>query len=111
MVDPDNAWDRKYIDGDPAKGRTKWFGIVVPAYLLDGWHGAKLLRQGFQYLTVYCGTVVGFLLYPDVNFWIVFLSGLICFSILNHYSHNVWFFDGILLKRYWKKSKKTVDKL
>lgn len=105
MMDPDDTWSRKYVNGDPKQGRKKWLGIVIPAFVLDGWHGAKIIRQGFQFLTVFSGLLVGYLLFPFTPLWIVFVSGLICFAILNHYSHNVWFFDGMLLKKYWEKPK------
>lgn len=31
-------WTRKWIGGDPANGRKKKWGIVVPVFFLDGWH-------------------------------------------------------------------------
>ena len=104
MVDPDDAWERKYNkDGT----RKKWLGYIIkPAFVFDGWHGAKIIRQGFQYLTVFSGLVVGYLSLPFyVPLWIIFVSGLICFALFNHFAHNVWFFDGMLLKKYWKKPK------
>ena len=115
MIDPDDTWKRKYNEDGT---RKKWLGfIVIPAFVLDGWHGAKIVRQGFQYLTVFCGFMVGYLLFPFTPIWIVFVSGLISFAILNHFSHNVWFFDGMMLKKWWiergkeEKIKKLLDKL
>lgn len=106
MMDPDVTWDRKYVNSDPGQGRKKWFGIIIPAFIFDGWHGAKIIRQGFQYLTVFSGLVVGYLSLPFyIPLWIIFVSGLICFALFNHFAHNVWFFDGMLLKKYWKKPK------
>ena len=118
MQDPDDTWERKYEwNYDKMEHiHKKWHGIRIPAFVFDGWHGMKIIRQGFQYLTVFSGVVVGFLLLSSISLWSVFLGGLICFAILNHYSHNVWFFDGILLKQWWidrgkeKIIKKFLDK-
>ena len=124
MKDPDDTWKRKYVwlpggrDGDVRVGRQMWLGFIVkPSFVLDGWHGAKIIRQGFQYLTVFCGFMVGYLLVPLTPIWIVFVSGLVSFAILNYYSHNVWFFDGMMLKEWWiergkeEKIFKLLDKL
>ncbi len=35
-------WKRKYVDGDPLKGRVKWFGrFNKPVQLIDGFHFSK----------------------------------------------------------------------
>ena len=103
MVVPDDAWGRKYVDDNTLKGRKKWHGILIPAFVFDAWHGAKIIRQGFQYLTVFSGLVVGYLLLPFyVPLWIIFVSGLFCFALFNHFAHK-WFFDGILLKKWWNE--------
>lgn len=37
-------WTRKYIDGDPNKGRKKFFWIfAIPVFVFDLWHLAKFL--------------------------------------------------------------------
>jgi hypothetical protein len=100
MIDPDDAWERKYNEDGK---RKKWLGFIIkPAFVFDGWHGAKILRQFFQYLTVFTGIVVGYLL-PSILLWCVFVGGFVSFAILNYYSHNTWFFDGMLLKDWWNK--------
>jgi hypothetical protein len=36
------SWKNKYVDGEPIKGRKKWFWkINVPVQFLDAWHCTK----------------------------------------------------------------------
>ena len=38
------SWKNKYVDGDPKKGRVKWFWIInKPVQLTDAFHFFKML--------------------------------------------------------------------
>jgi len=41
-------WTRKYVEGDPAKGRKKFWVFDIPALMFDGWHLTKAVRQYFM---------------------------------------------------------------
>ncbi len=41
---PAISWRNKYIDGDPAKGRKKLWGIQIPVIFTDGWHAIKAVK-------------------------------------------------------------------
>lgn len=42
------SWRNKYVDGDPSKGRVKWFwGINKPVQITDAWHFFKMLMIVF----------------------------------------------------------------
>ena len=128
MKDPDDTWKRKYVwlpagrDGDVNIGRKKWLGIIIPAFLLDGWHGAKIIRQGFQYMTYFVGILGGYVLAADLSVtlqiwsWLFFI-GMILFGVTNFLTHEIYVFKGVLRKEWWikrgkeEKIKKLLDKL
>lgn len=68
----EQSWRNKYIDGDPKKGRVKWFwGINKPVQLTDAWHLFKMLMIIFtaaailtfpHQLTSFCGYVIWFII-------------------------------------------------
>jgi len=39
----DVSWRNKYKLGDPRYGRKKFLGVVIPVFLLDGWHFSKMI--------------------------------------------------------------------
>jgi hypothetical protein len=100
MKDPDTTWKRKYIwlpagrDGETKAGRKKFLGIIIPAFFFDGWHGAKIIRQFFQYLTIYVGINSGIA--------IPFILGLLLFMISNQITHSHLFYGGMFLKKWWE---------
>ena len=93
MMSTDDTWQRKYVLGDTALGYKKIFGITCPAFFFDGWHGAKIVRQFTQYLTIYTAAQT------EATFPI--LLGLILFGISNYTIHSVLFFEGMFLKKWW----------
>jgi len=108
MVDPDSAWERKYNEDGT---RKKWLGFIVkPAFMFDGWHGAKIIRQGFQYLTYFVGILGGYVLAVismTLQTWSwVFFSGLILFGVTNFLTHEIYVFKGLLRKEWWIKRGK-----
>lgn len=94
MQDPAETWIRKYVNNDPSQGRKKMFGMPIPAFMFDGWHGAKFTRQIFQYLTIYAA------IYSGLE--IPFLLGFALFGISNYVSHSKLFYGGMLLKSWWQ---------
>jgi hypothetical protein len=100
MRDPDTTWKRKYVwlpagrDGETKAGRKKFFGIIIPAFFFDGWHGAKFIRQFFQYLTIYVGVHSG------IEF--TFILGLLLFATSNQIIHSELFYGGMFLKKWWE---------
>ena len=105
MQDPDDTWKRKYEwDYDGTKlGRKKWFGIPIPSAFLDGWHGVKMIRQFFQYLTYFAGVVGGYVLmtltFPA--WFLLFVVTLIVFAVTNYLTHEVYVFKGVIKKQWW----------
>lgn len=58
------SWKNKYIDGDPSKGRVKWFfGLAKPVQLTDAFHFFKMFMIIFICLSIItfdkCSTLVG----------------------------------------------------
>ena len=104
MQDPDDTWERKYYwsnDGEKL-GRKTWMWLPVPAFIYDGWHGSKILRQFFQYLTVFSGIIGGIFLEVGLSsLIIIFLIGILVYGTANHFVHNVFFFDGMIRKEWW----------
>lgn len=100
MVDPDTVWRRKYDENGKLK---KWAGIPIPPLFFDGWHGFKVLRQFFQYLTFYFGVTLGYnLSNMDFYKWFVwFILFMLIFAITNYITHEIYFFKGLLLKKWW----------
>ncbi len=50
------SWKNKYVDGDPEKGRIKWFfGINKPVQLTDAFHFFKMFMIIFICLAIVCG--------------------------------------------------------
>lgn len=100
MKDPDSTWKRKYTwlpagrDGETNVGRKKIFGIIIPAFCFDGWHGAKIIRQFFQYLTIYAG------IHSGIEF--TFILGLLLFMGSNLIIHSELFYGGMFLKKWWE---------
>jgi hypothetical protein len=86
-----DVWKRKYNEDGT---RKKFLGIILPAFVFDGWHGAKIIRQFFQYLTIYAGVHSG-IEFP-------FILGLILFMISNLMTHSHLFYGGMFLKKWWK---------
>lgn len=91
MMDPDETWKRKYNEDGT---RKKFIGILYPAFIYDGWHGAKIIRQFFQYLTIYTGVHSG-IAFP-------FILGLVLFMVSNLITHSHLFYGGMFLKKWWK---------
>lgn len=51
--DGEISWKNKYIDGDPSKGRVKWyFGVNKPVQITDAFHFFKMLMITFICLSV-----------------------------------------------------------
>jgi hypothetical protein len=100
MKDPDTTWKRKYVwlpagrDGETKAGRKKFLGIIIPAFFFDGWHGAKIIRQFFQFLTIYVGI--------NSEIAIPFIIGLILFTVANQITHSHLFYGGMFLKKWWE---------
>jgi hypothetical protein len=100
MKDPDSTWKRKYVwlpagrDGETRVGRKKFFGIIIPAFCFDGWHGAKITRQFFQYLTIYAS------IHSGIEF--TFILGLLLFMGSNLIIHSELFYGGMFLKKWWE---------
>lgn len=47
------SWKNKYVDGDPKKGRVKWFWIInKPVQLTDAFHFFKMLMIIFICLSI-----------------------------------------------------------
>jgi len=115
LMDPDDTWKRKYVDGDSAKGRKKWLGFPISTFVYDGWHLAKMIRQGFQYLTFFVGLLGGYVLttltFP--GWFLLFVIGFIVFGVTNYLTHEVYVFKGLLMKAWWQKrgKEKTIKKL
>ena len=91
MMDPKETWKRKYNEDST---RKKFLGIILPAFIFDGWHGAKITRQFFQYLTIYVGINSGIA--------IPFILGLVLFMTSNLITHSHLFYGGMFLKKWWK---------
>ena len=115
MMDPDDTWKRKYIidENGVIIGRKKWFGIPVPALFLDGWHGAKFIRQIFQYLTWFAGLLSGiFLLLAGkatfLSLFFLFFIAFTLFGITNHLTHEVYVFKDVLKKEWWKSKEDKI---
>lgn len=111
MMDPDDTWKRKYYWSKEGEnlGRKKWMGIPVPAFIYDGWHGAKIIRQFFQYLTVFTGILAGVVL-PTLTFpewFLLFVIALVVFALTNQLTHSVYIFDGIIKKSWWIERQKS----
>lgn len=107
MMDPDYTWKRKYNEDG---SRKKWFGIIVkPAFVFDGWHGAKFIRQFFQYLTAFTTFCAGYILATmqiemTLQIWSwFFFGGLIIFGVTNFLTHEVYVFKGMIRKEWWIK--------
>lgn len=115
MEDPDDTWKRKYKwdeDGNNM-GRKKWMGFPIPAFVFDGWHGVKIARQLFQYLTYFTGVIGGYVLvtltFP--GWFLLFVSALVVFGITNYLTHEVYVFKGLILKEWWiEKGKEEIIK-
>lgn len=70
--------NRKYRGGDPANGRKRFLGVVLPAALFDGWHFWKSIMvtaicalaaanlEAFLFLGA--GWLLGWWLMYDVNY-------------------------------------------
>lgn len=100
MMDPNDTWKRKYVmlpagrDNEYKSGRKKFFGIIIPAFFFDGWHGAKIIRQIFQFLTIYTAA--------QFNFAFPFIICIILLGISNYFIHSHLFYGGMFLKEWWK---------
>ena len=106
MQDPDDTWKRRYYwDENGNKiGRKFW-----PAFIYDGWHGAKIIRQFFQYLTWLVGVFTGVVLTITLTFsqWVVFFfATLVLFAVTNHLTHEEYVFKGVIKKEWWIKREK-----
>ena len=120
MLDPDNTWQRKYnrvindAYNDYIYFRKKWYGIPIPAFIFDGWHGAKFIRQCFQYMTWFAGVLIGYFLF-SYYWFIFFVLSAILFSAGSYFTHDI-VFNGILKKDWWikrgkeEKIKRFLDK-
>jgi hypothetical protein len=58
------SWKNKYVDGDPQKGRVKWFWkINKPVQLTDAFHFFKMLMIIFICLSIItfdrCTSIIG----------------------------------------------------
>ena len=67
-------WRRKYYDGDPAKGRKKFLGLVIPPVFFDGWHLFDVLRNLAAYTGIY---LVGGIAAGHLSWWTYILFGLL----------------------------------
>jgi hypothetical protein len=85
-------WTRKYIDGDPDKGRKKIFWIfAAPVFLFDLWHLAKFLMIIFFACSI--------VFFQPIFFWcldIIILAETFSISFLFFY------------KFVFRKDKKTM---
>lgn len=120
MVNPDYSWKRKYNEDGT---RRKWLGLIPkPVFALDGWHGSKIIRQFFTYLTCFMMFFSGYVLYLLVGVLIfkiivlIFFVGLVIFGISNLLVHEIYFFKGMIKKDWWisrgkeEKIKEFLDK-
>lgn len=110
MKDPDDTWKRKYVwYKDIIVYRKKWGIFDIPAAFFDGWHGAKIIRQFFQFLSIFAAIMTGYFL-PTLTIeiiLIIFIFSLIIFSLVNYVTHQINFFNGIFLKKWWVDNDKT----
>jgi len=94
---PDISWRNKYINGEPEQGHKKvhWGFITFnyPDALSDAWHICKILREGFNILSIVIMVTIS---YTTTNVWniILFISIL---SILRNNVFNL-FWNKILIK-------------
>jgi hypothetical protein len=58
----ETSWRNKYIDGDPSKGRKKWFygELNVPVQVTDAWHLSKTIM-----IIAICSSIIVY----DPGFW------------------------------------------
>jgi len=111
---PDNTWRRKYIDPEISGKileRRKFLGITIPAFFFDGWHGFKVLRQLFIFLTfmscVISGTTwVYYEIYTSNDVilfsWTIIAVSLITFIMITGGIHEL-FFKHVLMKKSYSK--------
>jgi tryptophan-rich sensory protein len=87
------SWKNKYIDGDPKKGRVKWyFGINKPVQLTDAFHFFKMWMIIFI-----CSAIVS-VLYVDIELeWYSFFLFLLGYGTTWNVVFS-GFYDKILKK-------------
>ena len=77
-------WTRKYIDGDPAKGRKKIWIIPIPAWYFDGWHLFKILRWIMIANALY-------LIWPSRKSWRSYIFFMILFLTVFQVTHEIFY--------------------
>ena len=92
-------YTRKYINGDPAQGRKKIWFIPIPAFIYDGWHLTKLIRQfiffNLIFFAWYRRTYHFYKWrYFPINKYLIYLGGYIIFVYFTHWL----FYDNLLLR-------------
>ena len=87
------SWKNKYVDGDPLKGRVKWyFGINKPVQLTDAFHFFKMWMIIFI-----CSAIVS-ILYVDIELvWYSFFLFLLAYGTTWNVVFS-GFYDKILKK-------------
>ncbi len=87
------SWKNKYVDGDPVKGRVKWyFGINKPVQLTDAFHFFKMWMIIFI-----CSAIVS-VLYVDIELvWYSFFLFLLGYGTTWNVVFS-GFYDKILKK-------------
>lgn len=96
-------WTRKYVDGDPDKGRKKWLGLEIPALFFDGWHLVKVVRQWAMLTSLFFLFIgaIGIKPYELTIFgWIVFyLSWVISNGLFIMFVHEI-LYEEILINAF-----------
>jgi hypothetical protein len=108
MQDSDETWKRKYVwlpagrDGEVNVGRKKFFGIIIPAFFFDGRHGAKIIKQFFQYLTIFVA-ILNVIIVSFATAILLFTIVLLLFGINNYMEiYSKLFFGRMFLKKWWE---------
>jgi hypothetical protein len=97
-------WKRKYIDGDPSKGRKKFLFIVIPPMFQDAWHGGKWCRK-----VCHCFMCLSFAFPALTKLFdftqILYFFGGFCmiFGLISYIAHGKWYGNWLLLPLYRKK--------
>lgn len=85
------SWKNKYIDGDPKRGRVKWyFGLNKPVQITDAFHFFKMLMIICICLSIITFTGCGYV-------WYYLLLELVIYGTLWNISFSL-FYDKILKK-------------
>jgi hypothetical protein len=86
-------WTRKYVDGDPAKGRKKILGIPIPSMFFDGWHLFDVLRNTAAFSAMYHMACRG---YWSIEVYLFYGAIYALVLVLT----DKIFYEGLLIKKH-----------